>query len=70
VCATCEAMQMMPADVRPGLYAGFARAKELGLTVEFLERALGAALQAPRGVAVREASPDAARAVKGKGARG
>jgi len=70
VCATCEAMQMMPADVRPGLYAGFARAKELGLTVEFLERALGAALRAAREVTVRDTGSDAARPVKNKGARG
>jgi hypothetical protein len=40
VCAAAEAMEMMPNEVRPGLYAAFARAQEIGLSVDFIERAL------------------------------
>jgi hypothetical protein len=40
VCATAEAMEMMPRQVRPGLHAAFLRAKEIGLTVDVIERAL------------------------------
>jgi hypothetical protein len=40
VCAAAEAMEMMPKEVRPGLLAAFARAKEVGLTVDVVERAL------------------------------
>jgi hypothetical protein len=47
VCAAAEAMNMTPRDVRPGLHAAFARAKEIGLTVDVVERALGLKLGAP-----------------------
>jgi hypothetical protein len=46
VCAAAEAMEMMPKEVRPGLYAAFARAKEIGLTVDVIERALRSKLRA------------------------
>jgi hypothetical protein len=46
VCAAAEAMDMMPKEVRPGLFAAFARAKEIGLTVDVIERALSASLRA------------------------
>ncbi len=42
VCAAAEAMDMKPPDVRAGLHAAFARAREIGLTVDFVERVLGA----------------------------
>jgi hypothetical protein len=42
VCAASEAMGMMPADVRPGLLAAFARAGEIGASVAFVERVLRA----------------------------
>jgi transcriptional regulator with XRE-family HTH domain len=44
VCAAAEAMEIMPKEVRPGLYAAFARAKEIGLTIDVIERALRAKL--------------------------
>ena len=47
VCAASDAMDMMPRDVRAGLHAAFARAKEIGLTVEMIERALRAQLPGP-----------------------
>jgi hypothetical protein len=37
-------MDMMPRDVRPGLLAAFARATELGVDVQKVERVLRAAL--------------------------
>jgi hypothetical protein len=40
VCAAAEAMQVMPQSVRPAVLAAFACAKELGLTVEAVERVL------------------------------
>jgi len=46
VCAAAEAMEMMPRDVRPGLHAAFARASEIGLTVDVVERALRSKLEA------------------------
>jgi hypothetical protein len=42
VCAAAEAMQVMPQSVRPAVLAAFACAKELGLTVEGVERVLRA----------------------------
>jgi transcriptional regulator with XRE-family HTH domain len=45
VCAAAEAMEMMPKEIRPGLHAAFARAKEIGLTVDVIERALRAKLR-------------------------
>jgi len=45
VCAAAEAMEMMPKEVRPGLHAAFARAKEIGLTVDLVERALRSKLR-------------------------
>jgi len=44
VCAAAEAMELMPREVRPALHAAFARAGEIGLTVEDVERALRATL--------------------------
>jgi transcriptional regulator with XRE-family HTH domain len=40
VCAAAEAMQVMPQSVRPAVLAAFACARELGLTVEGVERVL------------------------------
>jgi hypothetical protein len=37
-------MDMMPRDVRAGLLAAFARAKEIGVSVELVEKALRAQL--------------------------
>jgi hypothetical protein len=45
VCAAADAMQMLPNEVRPGLHAAFARAKEIGLSVDVIERALRARLR-------------------------
>lgn len=45
VCAAAEAMEMMPKEIRPGLHAAFARAKEIGLSVDAIERALRLKLQ-------------------------
>jgi hypothetical protein len=45
VCAAADAMAMVPRDVRVGLHAAFARAKDLRVTVEMLERALRVQLQ-------------------------
>jgi hypothetical protein len=42
VCACSEAVQMMPADVRPGLLAGFERAIEIGVSLEQAVRVLRA----------------------------
>ncbi len=47
VCAAAEAMSLMPAQVRPGLYAAFARAKEIGLEVDVVERVLRGVLHPP-----------------------
>lgn len=44
VCAASDAMDMMPRDVRAGLLAAFARAREIGVTVEMVEGALRARL--------------------------
>ncbi len=45
VCAAAEAMQMMPRDVRPGLLAAFAKAREIGLPVDRVERVLRETVQ-------------------------
>ena len=45
VCAAAEVIELMPKDVRPALHAAFARAAEVGLTVEEVERALRAKLE-------------------------
>jgi hypothetical protein len=50
VCAAAEAMEMMPKEVRPGLLAAFGRAKEIGLTVDVIERALRSKLQSTQPV--------------------
>jgi len=42
VCAAAEAMQVMPQAVRPAVLAAFACARELGLTVDGVERVLRA----------------------------
>jgi transcriptional regulator with XRE-family HTH domain len=42
VCAAAEAMQVVPQNVRPALLAAFACARELGLTLEDVERVLRA----------------------------
>jgi hypothetical protein len=44
VCAASDAMDMMPRDVRAGLLAAFARAREIGVSVEHVEKALRAQL--------------------------
>jgi hypothetical protein len=48
VCAAAEAMEMMPRDVRPGLLAAFKRAREIGVTVDMVERVLLASIPAPQ----------------------
>jgi DNA-binding XRE family transcriptional regulator len=60
VCAAAEAMDMMPNEIRPGLLAAFARAKEIGLTVEVVERALRSRLGRVEGTA-RPVGGDAGR---------
>jgi hypothetical protein len=47
VCAAAEAMQVMPQSVRPAVLAAFACARELGLTVEGVERVLRARVGKP-----------------------
>ncbi|HLK40364.1 MAG TPA: helix-turn-helix transcriptional regulator [Polyangiaceae bacterium] len=44
VCAAAEAMNLMPREARPGLLAAFARAKQIGLSVDEVEGALRASL--------------------------
>ena len=62
VCAAAEAMEMMPREVRPGLHAAFARAREIGLTVDVIEHALRVKLHvAPRAPALAEAPVPAKR---------
>jgi transcriptional regulator with XRE-family HTH domain len=61
VCAAAEAMEMMPKEVRPGLHAAFARAKEIGLTVDVIERALRLKLQVVPAPALAEAPVPAKR---------
>jgi len=43
VCAAAEAINLPPRDVRPALLAAFARARRLGIAIETVETALGAA---------------------------
>jgi transcriptional regulator with XRE-family HTH domain len=45
VCAAADALSMAPSAVRGALLAAFARARELGLSVEDVEKAIGARLQ-------------------------
>jgi transcriptional regulator with XRE-family HTH domain len=47
VCAAAEAMQVVPQQVRPALLAAFACARELGLTLEDVERVLRAKASRP-----------------------
>jgi hypothetical protein len=47
VCAAAEAMELTPREVRAGLHAAFARARELGLSVEGVVDALKASLPRP-----------------------
>ena len=47
VCAAAEAMRVVPQDVRSALLAAFACARELGLTVEDVERVLRAKASGP-----------------------
>jgi hypothetical protein len=52
VCVASDALGAMPAAVRGGLLAAFRRARQLGLSCEEVEQALGGALsqasEAPR----------------------
>ena len=41
VCAAAEALQATPSTVRPAILAAFRTARELGMSVEDVERALG-----------------------------
>ena len=61
VCAAAEVMNLPPRDVRAGLHAAFASAKEIGLTVDAVERALRAKQQAPRATPARRALPSPLR---------
>ena len=45
VCAAADAMNVLPRDARPGVYAAFARAAEIGTSIEFVTRVLAASLQ-------------------------
>jgi hypothetical protein len=66
VCAAAEAMDVMPAKVRPGLHAAFVRAKELGLNVDTVERVLHERLNPPP---PKPVAPSKARAKKVYGRR-
>jgi hypothetical protein len=57
VCAAAEVMNLPPREVRAGLHAAFASAKEIGLTVDAVERALRAKQQASRAKPSRRALP-------------
>jgi helix-turn-helix protein len=61
VCAAADAMDRMPKEVRPGLYAAFARAKEIGLTVDVVERALRAMLEPTPPAPIDPPAPKRAR---------
>jgi len=45
VCAAADTMQLIPAAVRPGLYAAFACAVEMGLSADFVAGVLRDSLQ-------------------------
>jgi hypothetical protein len=47
VCAAADAMNVLPRDARPGVYAAFARAAEIGTSIEFVTRVLRDALNPP-----------------------
>jgi hypothetical protein len=47
VCAAIEALPMTPAAMRVPLLAAFKRARELGISVEVMERALAASAPPP-----------------------
>jgi len=47
VCAAAEAMNVAPPAVRPALLAAFRRAREVGLSVEDVERSLSAVVERP-----------------------
>jgi hypothetical protein len=49
VCAAAEAMDVLPRLVRPGLLAAFARALEMGLTVEMVHAALAGPIEPAKG---------------------
>ncbi len=49
VCAAAEAMDVPPKAIRAALLAAFARARELGITVEVMEASLRAAGEATKG---------------------
>ncbi len=61
VCAAAEVMNLPPREVHAGLHAAFASAKEIGLTIDAVERALRAKPQAPRPAPVRRALPSPLR---------
>jgi hypothetical protein len=48
VCAAAEALSVPPQTVRPPLLAAFRRARELGLSVDDVERTLRAVLERPQ----------------------
>jgi hypothetical protein len=64
VCAAAEAMDMLPGEVRPGLLAAFARAKEIGLTVDLIERVLRSKLRGGEPTAAASETQDDAGALK------
>jgi len=45
VCAAADALNVLPRDARPGVYAAFARAAEIGTSIEFVTRVLAANLK-------------------------
>jgi hypothetical protein len=63
VCAAAEAMDVAPRMIRGALLAAFTRARELGLSIETVERALapGAPRTEVRGSEIREEAPVEAR---------
>ena len=48
VCSAADAANLLPRAVRPALRAAFARARELGISVEAAERGLDDAVRRPR----------------------
>jgi AcrR family transcriptional regulator len=47
VCAACDALDAAPRAMRPAVLAAFRRARELGLTMDDVEKALAPATKAP-----------------------
>lgn len=57
VCAAAEAMDVPPSAIRAPLLAAFARARELGISVEVMEAALAAAARPAKAEAKKASKP-------------